>query len=832
MVNFFSRFRSKDDELLTLIDPYDLPADAWTTRHLNGTAWLAVFLGLCSALLIGWGTGLWQVALLYGALIFAAMGIAYAWSLGVRKQGGGAATRVLLRAALDARSDAIAVTDVSGALICANEAYGSRCGGYPAPYDLQGLGPEDRAPLIALAQEAVREGIAQAKITRIANGEAVHLTVVCKPAGDPGDHLIWQVRPKIYDRLVAETVRAVRDHVGQWFGANEVGLVVTDSEGQILSANPLIEQWCGKEISMLMGCNFGDLLVLSDEGVVQIVMPDHALMAVRMVEMPLQTSEQDKATGYMFLVLKAAMRTVDPSLPSGSADFLGILDRMPIGLAVLDEMGRINHLNPAFKEVASIEGEGLPLYPSDLVLEEDAAMVADLIRRAAAGKLRSQDIQARLKVRPDDTVRFTVVSVHLADWRGVLLTVWDDTEQRKLLQQITQATKMQAVGQLAGGVAHDFNNILTAIIGYCDLMLLRHAPGDADFGDLNQIRQNANRAANLVRQLLAFSRQQTLRPQVVQVSDVLAELSNLLNRLVGETITVKMVHGRNIGPVRVDPGQLEQVIVNLVVNARDAMPGGGDLAIKTAHVSTDESKTLGYEIMPAADYVAISVSDSGCGIPQEHLGKIFEPFFTTKEVGKGTGLGLSTVYGIVKQTGGFIFADSIVGKGTTFTIYLPVHQAAPATPSEKTDVAGKTSEPVPDLWGRGTVLLVEDEATVRAVAKRALERKGYEVLSATNGEEALEILETCDQTIDLLISDVVMPMMDGPTLVGHARKLYPELRIIFISGYAEEQLRKSIDVHDVSFLPKPFSVQQLAEAVREALASGVNSDSIENKERT
>jgi two-component system cell cycle sensor histidine kinase/response regulator CckA len=378
---------------------------------------------------------------------------------------------------------------------------------------------------------------------------------------------------------------------------------------------------------------------------------------------------------------------------------------------------------------------------------------------------------------------------------------------------------MQAVGQLAGGVAHDFNNILTAILGTCDLMMMRHTPGDSDYDDIQQIRSNSNRAASLTRQLLAFSRQQTLRPQVLQLPDVVAEVSHLLTRLLGERIKLQVKHGRGLGPVRADPGQLEQVIVNLAVNARDAMvakdpEGGGTLTLQTFAVSADDVRRMGTDILPIGDYTALKVADTGVGISSHILGKIFEPFFTTKEVGKGTGLGLSTVYGIVKQSGGFIFAESQVRKGTAFTIYLPVHRARPSDGP----VRAKDKEKATELWGTGTVLLVEDENMVRAVAERALVRHGYTVLSAENGEEALEILGR-EEKIDLMISDVVMPTMDGPATVRAARKTHPALPILFISGYAEEQLRKSIDIPNVAFLAKPFSVQQLAETVREVLAA-------------
>jgi two-component system cell cycle sensor histidine kinase/response regulator CckA len=373
---------------------------------------------------------------------------------------------------------------------------------------------------------------------------------------------------------------------------------------------------------------------------------------------------------------------------------------------------------------------------------------------------------------------------------------------------------MQAVGQLAGGIAHDFNNLLTAMIGFSDLLLMRHRPGDQSFADIMQIKQNANRAANLVRQLLAFSRQQTLRPRVLDVTDVLAELSHLLRRLIGENIELNMVHGRDLGPVRVDQGQLEQVIINLAVNARDAMAGGGRLEITTSNLHLDHPRKVVGETVPAGDYVQIEVADSGCGIAPENLGRIFEPFFSTKEVGAGTGLGLATVYGIVKQTGGFVFVESRLGEGSRFSICLPCYSAEvpEATAPPLTAAAAQ------DLTGAGRVLLVEDEDAVRAFSARALRNKGYEVLEARSGDAALELVGSEDQAIDLLITDVVMPRVDGPSLVREVREKLPDLKVIFISGYTEDAFRKRLGQEtNIHFLPKPFSLKQLAGKVKEVL---------------
>ncbi|HEY4164997.1 MAG TPA: ATP-binding protein, partial [Dongiaceae bacterium] len=323
-----------------------------------------------------------------------------------------------------------------------------------------------------------------------------------------------------------------------------------------------------------------------------------------------------------------------------------------------------------------------------------------------------------------------------------------------------------------------------------------------------------NRAANLVRQLLAFSRQQTLQPRVIDVTDVLGELSHLLRRLIGENIELSMIHGRSLKPVRADAGQLEQVIINLAVNARDAMSNGGKLTIRTDNVRTSEPMQRGADVMPVGNYVMLEISDTGTGIPKEIVDRIFEPFFSTKEVGSGTGLGLSTVYGIVRQTDGFIFVDSDPGRGATFRIYLPEH----SQPVESMARIAGAEEDKRDLTGIGTVLLVEDEDAVRLFGARALRNKGYKVLEARSGEAALEIVNEHMDEIDLVISDVVMPRMDGPTLVKDLRTRRPDIRVIFISGYAEDAFRRRVDAgEEAHFLMKPFTLKQLAAKVKEVL---------------
>jgi two-component system cell cycle sensor histidine kinase/response regulator CckA len=346
------------------------------------------------------------------------------------------------------------------------------------------------------------------------------------------------------------------------------------------------------------------------------------------------------------------------------------------------------------------------------------------------------------------------------------------------------------------------------------LLLQRHENDDLDYADLHQIRQNANRAAGLVRQLLAFSRKQTLRPTVVRLTDALSETSHLLNRLLGEKHVLRMEHAEDLWPVKVDTRQFEQVVMNLVVNARDAMPGGGSVLVRTQNERLERETRRGRAVMARGDYVRIDVIDNGQGIAEDKIEQVFEPFFTTKKSGEGTGLGLSTVYGIVKQTGGFIFVESAPGQGATFTIYLPRHQSAEVEAEAAPAPAAQT-----DLTGDAHVLLIEDETSVRSFAARALKLRGYRVVEAASGEEALDILEDEALDIDIIVSDVVMPHMDGPTCVQKARVKRPDVKVIFMSGYAEDGLRREMEgVGDCRFLAKPFSLTALTAKVKETLA--------------
>jgi two-component system, cell cycle sensor histidine kinase and response regulator CckA len=492
----------------------------------------------------------------------------------------------------------------------------------------------------------------------------------------------------------------------------------------------------------------------------------------------------------------------------------------PVGIALIDRFGRLEEANRALGQLfGAAQQDLIGQLLIGFLNDDDQREIAGKLAAAADGATPPGPVEVRLKSTRDKTcvVFLSRLGGTESGDSGLMLHFIEVTEQKNLEIQFAQSQKMQAVGQLAGGVAHDFNNLLTAMIGFCDLLLMRFRPGDPSFADIMQIKQNANRAANLVRQLLAFSRQQTLQPRIIDITDVLVELSHLLRRLIGENIELKVVHGRDLGLAKVDQGQLEQVIINLAVNARDAMQGGGTLTIRTSNISQASAVRRGHEVMPAGDYVLIEVADTGIGIAKEHLARIFEPFFSTKEVGSGTGLGLSTVYGIVKQTGGFIFVDSAPGRGATFQIYLPRHQLNEAA----LNIRGDPVEVLPptDLTGIGTVMLVEDEDPVRIFGARALRNKGYKVLEAKSGEAALELMGTTDEKIDLLITDVVMPNMDGPALVREVREIHPDMKVIFISGYTEDAFRQRLDSDsEIHFLPKPFSLKQLAGKVKEVIS--------------
>ncbi|MEI9887237.1 MAG: ATP-binding protein [Rhizomicrobium sp.] len=505
----------------------------------------------------------------------------------------------------------------------------------------------------------------------------------------------------------------------------------------------------------------------------------------------------------------APAKAAAPLAPAAMGD---VFRDAPVGVAFANADGKLVDANPAFGKFFGVPGALAGRSIGDLSDPADRARVLELIAQAAAG---SHNVaSAELRAAGLDERNAELFASPISGGRAILYLV-DVSEQKALETKFAQSQKMQAVGQLAGGVAHDFNNLLTVIIGNSEFLLMRHQAGDPSFKEINEIQQNALRAASLVGQLLAFSRKQTMQPRVLAVRDVVGELALMLRRLLREGVELKLEHGPDVWPIHADEAQLSNAIINLVVNARDAMPKGGTVTIKTANETMTTPVAYGTGVMPAGDYVRIEVSDTGTGIQKEVIGKIFDPFFTTKPVGQGTGLGLATVFGIVKQTGGFIDVQSEVGKGTTFRIFLPRHRADANAPAAVEPERGTLR----DVTGQDTILLVEDEEAVRSFAARALKMRGYSVLEASGGEEALEIVKTSKVPIHLLITDVVMPNMDGPTLVRAVKRIKPEMAVIFMSGYAEEAFRRNDEkAADLHFLPKPFGLKQLAGKVKEVLS--------------
>lgn len=507
---------------------------------------------------------------------------------------------------------------------------------------------------------------------------------------------------------------------------------------------------------------------------------------------------------------------------SAPAELDALASAAPFGAALLDGpdpfTATILEANPYL--TAMSPGLALPGHPFSEIIEAQSRIEA--IARIASG--RPGAIEVKL-VGPSPRI----AHLYLATLEGrTLAYLVDVSEQKQLELQLAQSQKMQAIGQLAGGVAHDFNNLLTAIQLRLDELLHRHPVGDPSYEGLAEIRQTGVRAADLVRKLLAFSRKQTVQRETLDLGELISEFEVLLRRLLREDVKLETDYGRNLPLVRADKSQLETAVMNLAVNARDAMrsqgqkngEGGspGVVRIRTARLSQVEAKDLGYTEARVGEYALIEVADSGPGIPPDVLAKIFEPFFTTKPVGEGTGLGLATVYGIVKQADGWIAVDSKVGEGTAFRIFLPVH--IPVAGAASAVEAPKARPAARDLSGVGRILFVEDEDAVRGVAARLLRARGYEVIEACDGEEALELAQLHAGQIDLLISDVIMPGLDGPTLLKKARQYLGTAPVMFISGYAEAEFSDLLEGETgVTFLPKPLDIKILAERVKQQLAA-------------
>ena len=619
-----------------------------------------------------------------------------------------------------------------------------------------------------------------------------------------------------------------------------VGLFAVAADGRIVHLNQTLSVWLGLRTDQLRTPSWSLHDICPPEAAalvhgvrrvaggverfdVDLVREDGRAIPVRLVCRPGERPERgDPMTVLVFdrasdLAGDSAVRTLEER-------FARLFHAAPFAIATLDRQGAVVSANAAFQRMCSNDANASTKRTSklsELVLAgatpEDRQAVEAGLARVTGGRATAAPFEVSYGPDQDITRRIYMSPLTVgADPREAAIIYMLDTSELKALElKFAQSQKLEAVGKLAGGIAHDFNNVLTVIIGMSDLLLQSRRPTDPGYTDIMQIRSNANRAAGMVQQLLAFSRKQTLKPEVLVLNDVIQDFGYSLNRLLGEKIDLKHKPGRDLWYVKADKTQFDQILINLAVNARDAMTQGGSMTIRTRNISVRDSLKLASQNVVSGEYVLVEVEDTGTGMPADVAGKIFEPYFTTKEVGKGTGLGLSTVYGIVKQTGGYIFVDSAPGRGTTFRIYLPRHVAPEGVPVLEPQAKAGPSN---DLSGTGRVLLVEDEDGVRSFAMRALQRQGYEVFEAVSGVDALEVMEREGGKVDIVVSDVIMPEMDGPTMFKELRKTHPNLKIIFVSGYPDDAFKNGLGEDDTfAFLPKPFTLSQLAEKVKEQL---------------
>ncbi|CAN7335307.1 response regulator [Bradyrhizobium sp. LjRoot220] len=754
--------------------------------------------------------------------------------------------------------DGLAVTDSRGHVVYSNAAYLALTGAASPqevrPIERVFIGNPDVSEAVFRLLKAAREGKRQQEEVRIAGTDGAHgrwLRMRVRPLGASkreAKYSVWSIADITRDRERQEDVFKELQHAIEYLDHAPCGFFSVSPAGEVVYVNATLAGWLDHDLAEIGSGGLKLTDIVSGDGASLltsiVAVPGEVKTEVFDIDLRMRSGKTMPVRLYHKLAFGAdgvpgASRTLvisrardEHSDPERAAEvrFMRFFDHTPMAIATVDRAGAVVRANARFAKLAqSLSADGAANKSIfHTVNARDRSLLIAAINQAAEGQGDIAPVEAMLDGVKERWAQYFVTAVEEdeRETEAAIVYMLETTERRTLENQINQSQKMDMVGQLAGGIAHDFNNVLSAIMMANDFLLNAHKPTDPSFQDIMQIKQNATRAATLVRQLLAFSRRQTLRPQVLDLGDALSDLTMLLRRLIGEKVKLDLVHGRDLWPVKVDVSQFEQVIVNLAVNARDAMADGGKLTVRTSNVTTDEAAQLSYKGMPAADYVRIDVSDTGTGIPTEIVDKIFEPFFSTKEVGKGTGLGLSTVYGIVKQTGGFVYVDSKAGEGTSFRIFLPRHrpelEAAPEPQAVNgaKEAAAEAPKPQADLTGQGTILLVEDEDGLRSLNARGLRSRGYSVIEAANGLEAMEALEEKNGAVDLVVSDVVMPEMDGPTLLKEMRQRNPNLKIIFVSGYAEEAFDKSLPENEqFAFLAKPFALSALVAKVKETMTA-------------
>jgi two-component system cell cycle sensor histidine kinase/response regulator CckA len=781
----------------------------------------------------------------------------FAFAAGIVRFADRVADDPIMRLIADHAFDGLAVTDSRGHVVYANTAYLALTGAETAqdvrPVERVFIGNPDVSEAVFRLLKAAREGKRQHEEVRVAAGDGSHgrwLRMRVRPLGQTkreAKSAVWSIADITRDRERQEDVFQELQHAIEYLDHAPCGFFSVTPAGDLVYVNATLANWLDHDLAEIGSGGLKLTDIVSGDGAslltsivpapgevktevfdIDLRMRSGKTMPVRLYHKLAFGADGAPGASRTLVISRAREERADPQR-AAEVRFMRFFDHTPMAIATVDRAGTVVRANARFAKLAQSLSPNGAVNKSILsaVSDRDRNLLIAAIGHAAEGQGDIPPVEAMLEGAKERWGQFFVTAVEEdeRDTEAAIVYMLETTERRTLENQINQSQKMDMVGQLAGGIAHDFNNVLSAIMMANDFLLNAHKPTDPSFQDIMQIKQNATRAATLVRQLLAFSRRQTLRPQVLHLGDALSDLTMLLRRLIGEKVKLDLVHGRDLWPVKVDVSQFEQVIVNLAVNARDAMPAGGTLTVRTANVTAQEAERLSYKGMPAADYVRIDVSDTGTGIPADIVDKIFEPFFSTKEVGKGTGLGLSTVYGIVKQTGGFVYVDSEADKGTSFRIFLPRHHQEKEAQNDHAATNGAAHEEkadgrtrAADLTGQGTILLVEDEEGLRSLNARGLRSRGYSVIEASNGIEAMEALDEKNGAVDLVVSDVVMPEMDGPTLLKEMRARNPNLKIIFVSGYAEEAFEKSLPENEqFAFLAKPFALSALVAKVKETM---------------
>jgi two-component system cell cycle sensor histidine kinase/response regulator CckA len=806
-------------------------------------------------LLIGRGNAQPYILAVLSALAVVGVFSLFAGAAGILRLPGKETGNATGKAALDGAPDGVVVTDPGGRVVYANAAYLALTRAADAddvrPVERVFTGDPEVSEAIYRLTKAAREGRRLQEEVRLPGlvGEAARwLRFRVRPLSEGGRAAratVWTVADVTRDRERQENVFQELQHAIDYLDHAPAGFFSVDAAGEIVYLNATLAGWLDYDLAQFGsgGLKLADIVTGESAALLTTLPVAPGEVKTEVLDLDLKSRAGRSVPVRLFhkvafapdgssgasrtLVLNRARDDGTDRERAAEVRFVRFFHNTPMAIATVDRGGHIARTNAPFAQLhhGIVKGEAQPAEGRSIlavVSEADRPLLEAMIARAADGQGDIGPVDATLAGDGKRSARLYVCAVEEDDRDGEAAIIYaiETTEQRVLQDQITRAEKLKSVGQLAGGLAHDFNNLLGSIIMATDFLLTAHKATDPSFQDIMQIKQSANRAASLVRQLLAFSRRQTLRPELLDLREVLDDLTIMLRRMIGEKVTLEIKQFRDLWPVKADLSQFEQVIVNLAVNARDAMPDGGRLEVRTSNVGAADCTRYPYKEMPAAEYVLVEVKDTGVGIPPELIEKIFEPFFSTKEVGKGTGLGLSTVYGIVKQTGGFIYVESEVGKGTTFRIFLP----RPAAEAEAVAVplapVTEPGGPAADLTGHGTILLVEDEEGLRALNARGLTSRGYTVVEASNGVEAIREIEAREGAVDLVVSDVVMPEMDGPTLLKELRSRNPNMKMILVSGYAEDAFEKHLpEGGQFAFLAKPFTLKQLVAAVKDAMAS-------------